>query len=117
MKTIKSYLFLQLILFLFSLGGICSKTASGKDFLSIEFCLFYGCSLLILGVYAILWQQIMKKIPLNIAYANKAVTLVWGMIWGALIFKEQITLSNMIGAVIVLTGVLLMVTGGEKKNE
>lgn len=117
MKKFKPYLLLHIILLLYSFCGICSKTASGKKFLSLEFCLFYGLALFILGVYAILWQQIIKRIPLNIAYMNKAVTLVWGMIWGAVVFKEQITLANIIGAVIVLAGVLLMVTGGEKKNE
>lgn len=78
--------------------------------------MFYGFSLLILGVYAILWQQVIKKIPLNIAYANKAITLVWGMVWGAVIFKEHISIANLIGAAVVLAGVLLMVTGGEKNE-
>ncbi len=100
-----------------SLGGICSKTASGKAFLSFEFCVFYSLEILILGVYALLWQQIIKKIPLNVAYANKAVSLIWGMIWGTVIFKEHISPANLIGAAVVLSGVLLMVTGGEKKNE
>lgn len=117
MEKIKPYLVLNLILFFYSLGGVCSKTASGMEFLSLKFCLFYGAAIFILGVYALLWQQIIKKLPLNIAYANKAITLIWGMMWGALIFKEHITLSNIIGAVVVLAGILLMVTGGEKKNE
>lgn len=117
MKKIKPYLFLNLILFLYSMGGVCSKIAAGKEFLSFEFVLFYCFVLLILAFYAILWQQMLKIVPLNIAYANKAITLVWGMLWGALLFKETISISNIIGAVIVLSGVLLMVTGGEKKNE
>lgn len=117
MKKIKPYLILNLILLFYSLGSICSKTASGKQFFSFEYILFYGLSLLTLAVYALMWQQIIKKVPLNIAYANKAITLVWGMVWGAVIFKEHISLSNIIGAVIVLAGVILMVTGGEKKNE
>lgn len=116
MKTLKPYLILNLILLFYSLSGICSKTASGKQFLSFEFILFYGLVLFILAVYAILWQQVIKRIPLNIAYANKAVTLVWGMVWGAVVFKEHISLANIIGAVIVLAGVLLMVTGGEKEK-
>lgn len=117
MKKIKPYLILHLLLIFISLGSICSKIASGKQFLSFEFILFYGLSLFTLAVYALLWQQVIKKVPLNIAYANKAITLVWGMIWGAVVFKEQITLANIIGAVVVLAGVLLMVTGGEKKDE
>lgn len=116
MKTLKPYLILNLILLFYSLSGICSKTASGKQFLSFEFILFYGLVLFILTVYAILWQQVIKRIPLNIAYANKAVTLVWGMVWGAVVFKEHISFANIIGAVIVLAGVLLMVTGGEKEK-
>lgn len=116
MKKLKPYLILNLIILFYSLGGICSKTASGKPFLSFEFILFYGLVLFILAVYALLWQQIIKKIPLNTAYANKAVTLVWGMVWGAVIFKEHISLANIIGAAIVLAGVLLMVTGGEKEK-
>lgn len=117
MKNLKPYLLLHTLLIFYSLGGILSKTASGKPFLSLDFILLYGGMLLILGVYAICWQQLIKKIPLNVAYANKAVTLIWGMIWGAAVFKEQITLSNIIGAAVVLAGVILMVSGGEKKNE
>lgn len=116
MKKLKLYFILNLIIAMNSLGGICSKTASGKNFLSLEFCFYYGLMLLILAIYAVLWQQIIKKIPLNTAYANKAVTLVWGMVWGAVIFKEHISLANIIGAVVVLAGVLLMVTGGEKEK-
>lgn len=114
MKKLKPYLILNLLLLFFSLGGVCSKTASRKQFLSFDFILFYGLTLFILAVYALLWQQVIKKIPLNIAYANKAITLVWGMVWGIVFFREHITFSNIIGAAIVLTGVLLMVTGGEK---
>lgn len=118
MKTnVKSFIILHLILLVYSLGGICSKLAAGKTCLSFEFCLFYGLVILNLGIYAILWQQIIKQIPLNVAYANKAVTLVWGMVWGVIFFKESISLSNIIGAAVVLSGVLLMVTGGENKDE
>lgn len=116
MNNIKYYLILNLILFFYSLGGICSKAAAGKSFLSFDFILFYCMTLFILAVYAVLWQQIIKKIPLNVACANKAITLVWGMIWGTVIFKEQVSLSNIIGALIVLAGVLLMVIGGEKEK-
>lgn len=116
MSRIKSYLVLHLILMIYSLSEICSKTASGSPFLSFEFCMFYGLSLIISGVYAILWQQIIKKIPLNIAYANKAVTLMWGMVWGTVFFNEHISIANIIGTAIVMAGVLLMVTGGEKNE-
>ena len=116
MKKLKPYVILHLILFISSLGGICSKTAAGKPFLSFDFCFYYGLTLFILIVYALVWQQILKSVPLNIAYVNKSVTLIWGMIWGTIVFKEQITLTNIIGAAAVIAGVLIMTTGGEKNE-
>ena len=50
-----------------------------------------------------------KRLPLTTAFANKAVTVVWGIIWGAVFFKEKITVGKLIGAVIVITGVILYV--------
>lgn len=117
MKKAIPYIVLQLIVLIYSLGGICSKIASSKDFLSFEWILFYGLVILSLGIYAVLWQQILKKVNLNVAYASKAVTLIWSTIWGIVIFHEQVSWNNILGGVIVLAGVILMVTGGEKKKE
>ena len=117
MKKIKPFIILHLVLILLSVSGIISKLASGQQFLSLNFCLLYGTMILILGVYALLWQQILKHIPLTIAYANKAVTIIWGMLWGTLFFNETISVQNIIGAAIVLAGVILMVTGEDKKHE
>lgn len=114
---IRYYICLHIILILYSAGGIFSKLASKEEFLSIKFMLFYGIVLINLIVYAFFWQQILKKIQLNIAYANKAVTLIWTAIWGVLIFHESITWNNVLGGIIVLAGVILTVTGGEKKDE
>ena len=101
------FFLLHIILCIFSLSGLFSKLASGESFLSINFCLFYGGVILILGIYAICWQQIIKRMPLSLAYANKAITVIWGMIWGILIFKEQLKIQQVIGAVIVIVGVVL----------
>lgn len=117
MKKAYPFLVLHLIILISSLGGICSKTAASKPFLSFEWILYYGLLILILGIYAIVWQQILKHIPLNVAYANKAIGIVWGMLWGVLVFHETIAPLSIVGALIVIAGVLLMVTGGEKKNE
>lgn len=64
-----------------------------------------------------MWQQVLKRVNLNVAYASKAVTLIWNTIWGVVIFHETILWNNILGGVIVLAGVILMVTGGEKKHE
>lgn len=117
MKKTVPFIVLHIIILIYSLSSICSKIASSKDFLSLEWILFYGLVLLSLGIYAILWQQVLKKVDLNVAYASKAVTLIWGILWGVVIFHETITWNNIVGAVIVLAGVILMVAGGDKKHE
>ena len=66
-----------------------------------------------LGVYAIVWQQIIKKLPLNTAYSNKAVIIAWGILWGALFFGEAVKWNMILGAVIVVIGVIVVVRADE----
>lgn len=113
-KNTKTILALNILLIFFSLGGIFSKLASKQSFLSLKFILCYGSLLFIMFVYAIGWQQIIKRLPLTMAYANRAVTIVWGIIWGLLFFNEKLNVGKIIGAVIVIAGVLLYVTESDE---
>ena len=113
-KNTKTILALNVLLMFFSLGGIFSKLASKQSFLSLEFILCYGALLFIMFVYAIGWQQIIKRLPLTMAYANRAITIVWGIIWGLLFFNEKLNVGKIIGAVIVIAGVLLYVTESDE---
>ena len=63
--------------------------------------------------YAFVWQQILHYLPLTFAYANKGVSLVWGMIWGALFFQEKITWNMILGAAVIFFGIYLVVTSNE----
>lgn len=63
--------------------------------------------LLVLVIYALGWQQIIKRMPLSSAYANKAVTVVWGIFWGIVLFGETLTVGKVIGAVIIVVGVVV----------
>ncbi len=111
----RAFILLHILLVFYSLGGICSKLAAQYDFLSLPFILYYGIVLLILFAYAVLWQQILKKLPLVTAYANKAVTVIWGMLWGSIFFKESVNGWKIIGALIIIVGVYLVVS--EKEEE
>lgn len=114
MKTkIKDFSILHLLLLISSLGGICTKLAGREQFLSLKFILLYGGVLLVLFLYAIGWQQIIKRIPLTTAYSNKAVGLLWATLWGILFFDEQLTLRMVIGAIVVLCGVWMVVRADE----
>lgn len=107
MKKIKTLFVLHIMLMFYSMSGIFSKLASQQKFLSVKFCFFYLCIIGLLGLYAVGWQQIIKRLPLTTAFANKAITIVWGIIWGALFFHESITVGKIIGALMVVLGVVM----------
>lgn len=110
---VKDYAFLHILLFIYSLNSVFSKLASTKDFLSIGFIFYYGLTLVGLFIYAILWQQVLKRISLTTAFANKGVVIVWGMLWGMLFFEEAITIFKLIGTVIIIIGVYMVVREDE----
>ncbi len=109
-ERLKTLLLLHAIMLLYSASAIFSKLAAGEQFLSLSFFILYGLVLLILFIYAILWQQVLKQMPLTTAYANKAVVIIWGLIWGNLFFGEAVTIKKLIASVIVILGVGLVVT-------
>lgn len=106
-QKLKTIFFLHMMLMIYSMSGICSKKAAGVPFLSIQFCFYYGMIILLLAFYAVGWQQIIKRLPLTTAFANKAVTVVWGIIWGVVFFNEAISIGKIVGAVLVIVGVVI----------
>lgn len=133
-KKVRYFIYLHIILALFSVSAILSKMAAGEkapkldlsggvsgffnmDTSSFKWMMYYAGILFIMFVYAIAWQQIIKRMPIVTAYANKAVLVIWGIIWGLVFFGEKITAPKIIGAVIIIAGVWLVVTGDEYRDE
>ena len=104
----KNLLLLQGIVIIYTLSGVAGKLAAGYGFLSLGFILCYGVEILILGIYAVLWQQIIKKFDLSIAYANRSIALLWSMLWAVILFKEKVTVQNLIGVAIVIAGTIIV---------
>lgn len=107
-NLIKNILILQVIIAVYTLSTVAAKIASGNDFFSFSFIIFYGIEICILGVYAILWQQIIKRFQISIAYANRAIALLWSILWAVIFFHETITLKNVIGVLIVIIGTIIV---------
>lgn len=99
---------LQAVFLIYSISSVVSKFASGRELLSMGFLVLYGLDVLVLGLYALLWQQVIKRFELSVAYANKAVTLLWALVWGIFIFQEQITLWKVGGILLVMTGIFIL---------
>lgn len=100
-------LYFQLLLLVTSAGGVFTKLAAAEEFFSPNFCLLYAAMMLTLIVYAIGWQQLIKRLPLSFAYASKAVGMIYAPIWGALVFDETISLGQLVGIALVIVGVIL----------
>lgn len=115
--SIGPFLLLQIALFIVSFGAVCSKMAGRQELLSVPFFAFYGTLILILFVYAIIWQQVLKRISLVVAYACKGIGIIYGIIWGIVFFKEEITWKMIAGAVLVLIGVYIFIFGEIKAGK
>ncbi|SKB65632.1 Multidrug transporter EmrE [Lachnospiraceae bacterium] len=116
-KKIKSLILLHLILMIYSLSGIFSKMAAQESFLSLKFCVFYGAVILLLVFYAFFWQQIIKRLPLTTAFANKAITVVWGLVWGMIFFGEHLTVGKVLGVSLVVAGVVIFALSDKEVSE
>lgn len=104
----KHLIFLQGIVMIYTTSGIFAKLASNQTFLSLEFIVLYGMEIVVLGIYAILWQQIIKHIDLSVAYANRSIAIIWSMLWASILFHEQITPQNIIGVLVVVLGTMIV---------
>lgn len=102
----KDYVFLHLTMLLMSFTGVISKFAAQYEFLSLPFILCYGSLIFVLGIYAVLWQQILKKIDLSVAYANKSIVTIWGLIWSVIFFNEIITFKTIIATIFIIIGII-----------
>lgn len=98
---------LHILLAVYSVSSVFSKLAADAPFMSWEFIGYYGAVLAILAIYAIGWQQIIKRMPLTTAYANKAVTIVWGIVFGMIFFGETVTPLMIVGALVIVAGIVL----------
>ena len=115
MDRIKYFIYLHLCILIFSMteifGKFAANTYKAQGLHSVRLYVYLFLMLFVCVFYAFCWQKIIKKFDLHIAYANRAMYLVWSQIWASAIFAENVTLKNILGMLIVLTGVILVSTG------
>ena len=113
---LRNVLILQAVIVIYTLSSVMAKMASGEEPFSVPFLLFYLAELVILGVYAVLWQQMIKKFELSVAYTNRAMALLWSMLWAVVLFHDRVTVKNVIGVALVIAGTLI-VNGGKEEMQ
>ena len=106
-RLLKYYILTIGSFLIYSLASLFTKSASAYPFLSWPYIAFVAGAVLVLGVFAILWQQIIKRIPISDAYMFKGTSLIFVLLLSHLFFGETITLTNCIGAAIIIAGIAL----------
>jgi len=112
-EKLKTIVKLQAVVLFYTFASIFAKVASGEKLFSIRFFLFAGAELMVLFLYALIWQQVMKKTELTVAYANREMYLLWSLLWAVIFFHNKITLSNILGCIFVIAGTVV-ITGDDE---
>ena len=92
---------------LYACVTLFTKYASQQEFMSLAYCLGLAGAIGVMGAYAICWQQVLKRIELSTAYMFKGTSLIFIMLLAWMLFGEQITLNNIIGACVIIIGIAL----------
>ena len=101
------YIVLIGINMLYACVSLFTKYASQQEFMSWNYMLGLIGAIGVMGLYAVLWQQVLKRIELSLAYMFKGTSIVFVMLLANMIFGEQITWNNIVGAIIIITGIVL----------
>lgn len=109
--TLGSFLLLIFAVNLYATSGYFSKMSSFHSFLSLPYILYFVCVVAVLGAYAVLWQLTLKRMPLSLAYPFKAFGIVVGLAIAYFAFDEALTWQNIIGSLLVISGLVIMSTG------
>lgn len=112
----KNIILLQAVVIIYTSTSIIGKLAADTEVMSFKFIMFYGLDVFFLGIYAICWQQMIKRFDLSVAYANRAMALLWTGLWAVIIFKDSLSLKQIIGIVVVVIGTVVINLNSDEKG-
>ena len=107
MTKVAAYSSLVGVNLLYACVTLFTKYASQQEMGSVAYCLGLAGAIGVMGAYAICWQQILKRVELSAAYMFKGTSLIFIMLFAFALFGEQITLMNVIGAIVIVLGIIL----------
>lgn len=92
---------------LYAIVLILNRMASIYAPLSLGYILLLSISVIVLAIYALSWQQIIKRMPISDAYMFKGTSIVFVLLLSAWLFEENITWQNIVGSIIIILGIAL----------
>ena len=79
-----------------------------QEFLSFSYILFMGAVVALFGIYAMLWQRVLALMPLGKAFLYKSTTIIITIVMCHIVFQESITTNNIVGAGIIIFGIVIL---------
>lgn len=107
MTKVATYSSLVGVNLLYASVTLFTKYASQQEMGSVAYCLGLAGAISVMGLYAICWQQILKRIELSTAYMFKGTSLIFIMLFAFALFGEPITIMNVVGAIVIVIGITL----------
>lgn len=108
LKKVKNVILLQGVVIIYTISSVMSKEASASKGQLLRFFFFFGMEFVFLGIYAVLWQQMIKRFELSVAYANRSMAVLWSMVWAVIFFHDNITVKNIVGVLLVVAGTAIV---------
>lgn len=105
--SLSSLALLVVAFLIYSTTGVFNKLASGNEFLSTGYLSYFAIAILTIGIYAVLWQLILKKVPLTQAFLFKSITVLFSFCFAYFIFDETITWKNLLGGALIIVGIIV----------
>ena len=107
-RRYNDYILLVAAFFIYSLSSVLIKYASKYAITSMNYWLLYIMTVLVLAIYALVWQKVLKKFELFIAYSAKGLVIIFAFLWGIIFFNEAITVQNILGLLIIIIGIVVV---------
>lgn len=106
----KTVLYSVLLLLNLFYATIIIATKWTSNFAYNSWSLIFAISLvfLLFFAYAVVWQQLLKKVSLSVAYMFKGSSIIFIMLASWLLFNESISLNNLLGCCLIIIGILIM---------
>lgn len=111
--TYKSVVMLLGVNLLYALVSLLAATVARLPLFSSMFLLGVGGVFVLFGLYAIVWQQLLKRLPLSLAYMFKGTSLLFVLLLSALFLGDAVTWQNLVGATLIIVGIVLFARADE----
>ena len=110
-SKISDYMVLYSAFFVYSISSVCAKFAALQAERFRTLC-FFAAEILFLGIYALIYQQALKRFTLVVAMSNKGITVILGLLWSVVLFGERIGPLNVLGAIVIIIGIGMVASDG-----